>query len=77
MRRHIWDYAVCLCLIKKTQGLYELKTTASDTICSVATGDPWEANQHHGNLEPKKDTNGTPVDQAKLTLINNFKSGPS
>ena len=31
---------------KKTQGLYELKTTASDTICSVATGDPWEANEN-------------------------------
>ena len=34
LRRHIWGYSVCLCPIKRTQGLYGLKFQTLNQICT-------------------------------------------
>ena len=39
MRRHIWGYTVCLCLIKRTPGLNELKKKKFNLCISAS---PWQ-----------------------------------
>ena len=77
LRRHIWGYYVCLCPIKRTPGVYELKGYVFFFLNSVLRPfqdyfSSYETGQSVGGAktgEPREKTPGTPASRTWPWLV--------